>query len=336
MDDTISTTRNSLVWDTEANAAFKEWGQKEVNRVAREWAERRKEDNERQLAKNTLYRQFLAKAEEYEDRGPKKVADKLIRATIAKNPLADVKDYQPMIQMCLDFLEFDAFQELANELSETDVEDVPRIIDLFREWEVVEAKEMMRVTEGRITTIEKLHGLVRLNALEVPTLHKFLKEFPWVLDPRWNLIADEKRYSQLLSTQFPESPKTPEKDKRIDFLCVRESNELIVVEIKRPNCKASLKQLSQIEEYVIFMRDHVSKTTDPEMTAKDVTGYLLVGDMVDTPQVRGRARNLADAKIYVRKYEDLLTMVERNHKEFLDRYDKLRKAKKKQTNRKTK
>lgn len=328
-EDTIATTRNSLVWATEANAAFKEWGQREVNRIAREWGERRKADNEKQLAKNDLYVRFLSEAEGYEDRGPKKVADKLIRATIAKNPLADAKDYEPVVKMCLDFLEFDAFQELANELSGTRVEDVPKIIDLFREWEVVEAKEMMRVTEGRIKTIEKLQRLIDKNALEVPTLHNFLREFPWVLDPRWNLIADEKKYSELLKTRFPEDAKTPEMDKRIDFLCVRESSDLIVVEIKRPSCKASQKQLSQIEEYVIFMRDHVSKTSDPEMSSKDVIGYLLVGDVVDTSQVRGRAKNLADARIYVRKYKDLLRMVERNHHDFLNRYDKLRKAKRK-------
>jgi hypothetical protein len=175
VEDTTATARNSLVWDTEANTAFKEWGQKEVNRIAREWAERRQADNEKQLAENPLYMQFVAEAEEYEDRGPKKVADKLIRETIAKNPLADVKDHQPMSQMCLDFLEFDAFQELANELSHTTIEDVPKIIELFREWEVVEAKEMMRVTEGRIKTIEKFQNLKDGNALEVPTLHNFLK-----------------------------------------------------------------------------------------------------------------------------------------------------------------
>jgi hypothetical protein len=329
VEDTTATARNSLIWDTEANTAFKDWGKKEVNRIAREWAERRKADNARQLAQNPLYIQFLAEAEEYEDSGLKKVADKLIRETIAKNPLADVKDHQPMIQMCLDFLGFDAFQELAKALSETNIEDVPKIIELFREWEVVEAKEMMRVTEGRIQTIEKLQKLIKENALEVPTIHEFLKEFPWVLDPRWNLIADEKTYSQLLKDEFPEDPKTPEEDKRIDFLCVRESNDLIVVEIKRPHSKASRKQLDQIEEYVNFMRDHVLKTTDPEIAAKNVIGYLLVGGMVDKAQVRGRAKNLADAKIYVRKYTDLLLMVERNHKEFLKRYEKLREAKKK-------
>jgi len=329
VEDTTATARNSLVWDTEANTAFKDWGQKEVNRIAREWAERRKADNERQLSQNPLYMQFLGEAEEYEDRGLKKVADKLIRETIAKNPLADVKDHQPMIEMCLDFLGFDAFQELANELSQTTIVDVPKIIDLFREWEVVEAKEMMRVTEGRIQTIEKFQSLKDGNALEVPTLHKFLKEFPWVLDPRWALIADEVTYSQLLRERFPESPDTPEDEKRIDFLCVRESNNLVVVEIKRPKLKASTKELDQIEDYVGFMREHVKKTTDKEMQHKDVVGYLLCGDLVDTGKVRQKRENLAKADIFVRLYDDLLRMVKDNHKEFLNRYDKLRKAKKK-------
>ena len=37
-EDTIGTNRNALVWDTDANAALKEWGRTEVNKIAREWA----------------------------------------------------------------------------------------------------------------------------------------------------------------------------------------------------------------------------------------------------------------------------------------------------------
>lgn len=131
---------------------------------------------------------------------------------------------------------------------------------------------MMRVTDGRIKTIEKLQSLVEQNALEVPTLHKFLKEFPWVLDPRWQLIADEKRYSQLLRDEFPDPQSLPEDERRIDFLCVKESSALVVVEIKRPKSKASMKELGQIEDYVGFMREHVQKTSDPQLAFKECHG----------------------------------------------------------------
>ena len=141
--------------------------------------------------------------------------------------------------------------------------------------------------------------------------HDFLKEFPWVIDPRWTLVDDEVTYSQLLRDKFPEGSNVPENERRIDFLCVREGTNLVVVEIKRPKpkTKTSMKELNQIEDYVSFMRDHIQHTTDKDYQYEAVTGYLLCGDLADTYQVREKRRNLANSQIYVRRYIDLLDMV---------------------------
>jgi hypothetical protein len=325
-EDTIATTRNSLVWDTEPNTALKKWGEAVMKRVSREWAERRANESINKVEKSAVFKKYQERTSEFQDSVTKKAADKLIREVIAKNPVADDAEHEQIVELCVDFLEFDAFKEIAEDLSSSDVRDIPKIIRLFRDWELIEAKEMMRVTEGRIQTIAKLQKLIESNALEVPTLHNFLKEFPWVLDPRWNLIADEHRYSDVLRKEFPAEAEAIETDRRIDFLCVRESTDLIVVEIKRPECKASRKELDQIEEYVIFMRDYVKRTSDPEMRSKDVVGYLLIGDTVNTPIARGKIENLADSRIYVRRYTDLLSMVQKFHQDFLKRYERLRKA----------
>ena len=327
VEDTIGTNRNALVWDTEANAALREWGQTEVNRIAREWASRRSEDNRKMLEQNEVYKDFTARAKETGNRRALKLADQLVRQSIAKNPTAPIEELQPIIQMSLDFLEFDAFLEIASELVEADLHNTGAILRLFREWQVVEAKEMARVTDGRITTIEKLQKLIDEDALEVPTLHNFLKEFPWVIDPRWTMVDDEVSFSDLLRKKFPEPEDLPEGNRRIDFLCVRESTNLVVVEIKRPGLRASRKELDQIEEEVNFARDYIAKTTDPELKFRDATGYLLCGDLVDTYNVRGKRENLANARIYVRLYSDLLATAKRVHRELIDRYNKLKKAK---------
>ena len=326
-EDTISTTRNSLVWDTEANRAFKGWGQKEVNRIAREWAQKRSADNLKELSENPVYKNFVDEAERIDNRRLKSVADKLVKSVVEQNPLADSKGQETIVQFCLDFMEFDSFQELAEEIQNSEITEVERLLKLFREWEVLEAKEMMRVTEGRITTIEKLDQLIKENALEVPVLHKFLKEFPWVLDPRWSLIDDEVTYSDLLRNKFPESDKTPIEDRRIDFLCVKEGTTLVVVEIKRPHSRVSNKELSQLEDYVSFMRNYTRKTTDPDLKYKDVVGYLLCGTTVDTYLVDERVKNFENSGMYIRKYKDLLSMVESLHREFLARYKFLRDSK---------
>jgi hypothetical protein len=331
-EDTIGTTRNSLVWDTEANIALKEWGQKEINKIARAWGKKRRKDNENQLQESELYRKFRERAEEIGNKRALKLADQLVRQSIERNPTAAVQELEPLIQMCLNFLEFDAFWEIAEDLTEAEFQDSEKLLDLFREWQIVEAKEMARVTEGRIKTIEKLHHLIETNALEVPTLHNFLKEFPWVIDPRWTLVANEVTYSQLLHNEFPEASDVLESDRRIDFLCVRESTNLVVVEIKRPESKASRKDLDQIADYVLFMRDYIERTSDPNYKLEEVTGYLLCGDLVDTPHVRQKRKMLERSQIYVRRHIDLLDMVKRAHAEFLERYNQLREAKQRAAN----
>lgn len=324
VEDTIGTNRNALVWDTEANTCLMEWGKKQIEKIAREWAGKRSQDNERRLQQSELYHTFKERASDIGHKRALGLADKLVRQVISKNPTAGPEELEPVIQTSLDFLEFNAFWEIAHDVAEADLKDVDTLFKLFREWQIVEAKEMSRVTEGRIATIQKLQGLIERDALEVPTLHKFLKDFPWVIDPRWTLVDDEVRYSDILRREFKESRETPKIDRRIDFLCVHDGNDLAVVEIKRPGKKASTKELDQIEEYVGFMREHLAKTTDSDFGYRDATGYLLCGDVADSPKVRQRRQNLEKAGIFVRSYVDLLANVERVHKEFIDRYDELK------------
>ena len=326
-EDMIGTTRNTLVWDTEKNTALMKWGQKTVNKIARFWSDKRSQDKRHQLEQNVLYTEFKERAADTGNRRALKLADELVLRAIERSPIDDVQSVEPIIQNCLDFLEFDAFWEIAEELAETEIEDTETLLNLFKEWEIVEAKEMSKITQGRITTIEKFQNLIEKNALEKPTLHNFLKEFPWVIDPRWRLVDDEIYYSTLLAEHFPESDEVPESNKRIDFLCVREGTNLVVVEIKRPGAKVSKDELEQIEEYVAFIRDLIEKSTDPDNPYRDAIGYLLCGDRVDAYLVRQRIQNLAKSNIYIKRYEDLLTAVQRSHSEFLKRYNELREAK---------
>jgi hypothetical protein len=323
-EDTVATTRTSLGWDTERNQAFKRWGVTQVRRISREWSERRGADNEAELAINPIYERFLKETESLESSRTRKVVDRFIKQIITRNPLLTPDAQGEVVQLGLDFMRFDAFLELADAITDANIQEPTQLLALFREWELIEAKEMMRVTQGRIRTIERLENLIQANALEVPTLHNFLREFPWVLDPRWSLVADEVRYSDLLRKQFPEKADVPEEERRIDFLCVTTGPSLIVVEIKRPQSVASRKEFSQIEDYVLWMRGYVGRTTDPSYQMRTVVGYLLCGDTVRTPESLQKIISLERDTIYIRRYQDLLSMVKAVHAEFLDRYKSLR------------
>ena len=77
VEDTIGTNRNALVWDTDANAALMEWGKREVNKIAREWANKRGEDNRRLLEQNQSYQDFKKRASDTGNRRALKLADQL-------------------------------------------------------------------------------------------------------------------------------------------------------------------------------------------------------------------------------------------------------------------
>ena len=330
-EDTIATTRNSLVWDTEANAALKEWGKDEVNKNASLWAKRRSEDNKRKLQEHPLYLMFQKEADKIDKKQEFEQADRLVQRLILdsvdKNLNAEINDFEPMIQMFLEFWRFDSFREMAKDIKDAEIEDPNKLLKLFREWEILEAKEMSKITKGRITTIERLQELIDKNCLEKPILHDFLKEFPWVIDPRWTLIADEISFSKVLREHFPEDKDVPEENRRIDFLCVSEGTNLAVVEIKRPNSRISHKELDQIAYYVDFMKTRIQETSDHDYKYSEVTGYILCGGLVNDNQVKVKAQRLARTQIYVRQYRDLLRTVRQLHDDFLDRYEKLKEAK---------
>lgn len=322
-EDTVGTARNSLVWDTESNTALLEWGKTQVKRVSRNWSEKRRYDNLRQLEQAPVYQDFVKAASGSEHKRARRVAEKLVKAAVGSNLVGGEEEARSIVKSCIDFLEFDAFWEIAEEVGETELKDPAQLISLFREWEIVEAKEMARVTRGRIATIEKLEGMIASNALEVPDLHNFFKEFPWALDPRWHLVADEVRYSQLLREHFPDSD-LPEKDRRIDFLCVAEGSTLVVVEIKRPHSVATSREFSQIRDYIIFLRQLFQRSTDEQYRPSNVVGYLFCGSISNDPAVSVEMDMLRATQIYVRQYSDLLGMVKKSHNEFLDRYEALK------------
>lgn len=332
VEDMIATTRNSLVWDTEENEALKEWGKKEVNRIASLWAGKRREDNERKLVEHPTYLKFKEQSGEIDKKREFKQADGLIRQLILgsldKSPDAEIEDFEPLVDMFIEFWKFDSFRDMVENIKDAGVEEPDKLLNLFREWEILEAKEMMKVTEGRIMTIKQLQKFIDTNAKEVPTIHNFLKKFPWVLDPRWTLIADEHRYSDLLRDQFSNSDDDiPEVNRRIDFLCVREGTHLVVVEIKRPHSKIRIEELNQVERYVTFIEGQIRGTSDPDLRYDNVTGYLLGGDVSNDNEVQAKMERLSQTNIYVRRYSDLLERVEVLHAKFLRRYNQLQKKK---------
>ena len=130
------------------------------------------------------------------------------------------------------------------------------LLEVFKEWSVVEAREMERIVQGRLEAIKQLTKFVSENAREVPTLHNFFKKWPWVLEPTWTQWQHEVRFSKLLKEKFPDA-ELDEKDRRIDFVSIGVSDTVYVIELKRPHHSLQDKDFTQLAKYVGFVKDHL-------------------------------------------------------------------------------
>ena len=182
---------------------------------------------------------------------------------------------------------------------------------------------MTRVLEGRLATIKKFKEFVDTNAKEVPTIHNFFKQFPWILDPRWTDLQDEVHYSVLLKSKYPES-ELDESDRRIDFLCLGFNDTIHIVELKRPAHHVGKKDLEQIQDYIVFIKSKFG--TDPHYSYRNATGYLICGEIQRSEEIRTRIEMHEKNAIYVRTYSELVSKTEALHRSFIDKYEELEKV----------
>ncbi len=186
---------------------------------------------------------------------------------------------------------------------------------------MIEAREMYKIAKVRIETIQKFEEHLESNAKEVPVLHQFLKEFPWILDPRIMNFEDEKTFSKLLRENFPEE-KIEVEDRRIDFLCLNFTDTYFIIELKRPHSVVSAKELDQCLLYRTFLVRHLEN-----QFGKNVTCYLIGGRIADSDMAKEKADTYAETnRVYFKPYRSLLEQAIRYHQEFIERYEKLEKV----------
>ena len=68
---------------------------------------------------------------------------------------------------------------------------------MVQRFGLIDARRNQTIIRARLITIAELRRFVAGGATEVPTIHDHVKKHPWLLDPRWYLLDDEVRLSDL-------------------------------------------------------------------------------------------------------------------------------------------
>lgn len=321
-EDVISTNRRSLNWEDDDTSKLKEYLKFVIHYIYNKHRKIREKNKKKEIKEKTgvdvdIWINDLPKHE-------RKLANLLV-SQIMNHRGIDAEESGNLVEYVKDSFQFESFKELASEIAEMEELHEDNFIKLLKEWELIEAREFYKISLVRVKAIETFEKYIDENAKEVPTVHNFLKKFPWLLDPRIMEFDDEVYFSKLLKEKFPDTDEKLESNRRIDFLCTDVSEHRFIIELKRPQHKIRYKDIDQAKEYRIFVEG--LSGTDDTLSNKRIIAYIIVGNKRDVnDKTKNEMKlNYNAGDIYVKTYTDLLLQAKRYHAEFIDKYESMNK-----------
>ena len=311
-EDYISTARQSILWEESENTMqLKKDLNKLISKISSLWREKRKEKKEELLTLDESLFKGLSPAE---ISSIKQVKNALLRNSAGVD---DIRTIECALHSVINSYKFESFQKYIQNLKEENL-TVEEIEKITSDWEYIEAKELAKVAIGRIDAIEQFEKYVKNNESETKVIQPFLEKFPWILDPRITTFEREVTFKEILKENFPDK-ELEEKNRRLDFLCNLVNGELIIIELKRPRIKISLKEIRQAREYERFLlKNH------KESIANGVKTFLISDSFVMDDETTDFYSSLEDTgKLYIKSYSDLLQQAKQYNKDYITRYKEI-------------
>lgn len=315
--DFISTDRKSVAWDSENNQDLMSIQAvlKQIIKVSqRKWREKRSLVRREEIERAGIdLNGWLSELTSYE----KPLAEKLGKA-IVENDKIEHEEATSYLGHIKDMFSFQSFKTFAAQLDELEVLGEAKAIKLLTDWQLIEAKEMAKIAEGRLKTIDQFEKYIDQNASETKVMQKFLEDFPWLLDPKMTTFEREVTYTKWLKENFPDDD-LPESNRRIDFLCSNSAGTIHIIELKRPGIKLTFKEIHQAASYLEFLKKHCPDT----VTA--IHAFLISNRVEMDSATESMAESFRkDGKVFIKSYDELLSQARGYHKEFIKKYDELK------------
>lgn len=313
--DYISTDRRGILWEVDEDIEkLREYLNKLVLKVSNSWKMKRKDKKESQLQ---LPENFFDGMTKLEISSIMKVKDTLIANSIETDNIDSLKR---ILDSMKTLYKFESFQ---NYIAELDAEalTVEKVEKITKDWEYIESKELAKISLGRIKAIEQFEKYVKDDASETKVIQPFLETFPWILDPRITTFEREVTFKKILKDNFPDR-ELSDKNRRLDFLCNLVNGELIIIELKRPRIKITLKEVQQAREYERFLlKNH------KESIEKGIKTFLISDSFKMDEETEDIYSSLEKTgKLQIKSYSDLLMKAKQYNKDYITKYKEIESA----------
>ena len=247
--DLVSTDRQEVDWEAERVTALKKWGEELVRRLFIECTKLRGEKTEKEVLSDPALKRRVNRLE--------KTAQKQIRMFLRILGTRDGEEDETseLADALVRAYEFRQFHDLIGEIEQasSDPNRLALVLKQLHEWKVLESRAILEIIKGRLDILDKFEMMLCNDAPETASartpenMHDLLGGNPWLLNPEWQVLAEEKK----ITTQLREwgQRDLPDYEGRYDFLAMGSDSLLAIIEIKRPDHPAEFEEMSRLMNY---------------------------------------------------------------------------------------
>lgn len=258
--DRISTDRQELDWEKEELSELKDWGEELTRKVLRDCAEKHGSQLENWVLTDA---DFKTRIDLLDSTSKKEISNFL--KTLGQKTSSDDERTRSLADSLIRAYEFRVFHDVIDDIQKVG-EDPIRLEEMLGrlfDWKVLESRAIREIVQGRLSIINKLEQMILGNAPETASsitydnLHDLLAEYPWLFNPEWQIFAEEKSVGKQLREWGNQDCPEDMKNKRVDFLAFGKDNELIIIEMKRPNHPVEYEEIERLAKYQVqLMKVH--------------------------------------------------------------------------------
>lgn len=300
--DLVSTDRQEIEWDNENARALYEWGQILSRRVLREHASYKGEKTEETVLEDEGLRDRINRLDEESRKRVSKFLKEL------GNAEPEPEGILPLADALVKAFEYQHFHDVINQIENVgeDPEQLKLLLSYLSDWKVLESRAILEIVKGRLDIVDKFHAMIVDDAPETASkvskdnMHDLLAGYPWLLNPEWQVLAEEKTISKQLREWNAQDVQDEDSRMRYDFLALNDERRLVIIEIKRAGHNLRLDEIQRLEMYQDKLAQAWTGDIHMVMICSDRTG--LSRQTLDAWEERDDGEIRTWAEVYERTY----------------------------------
>jgi len=203
--------------------------------------------------------------------------------------------------------------------------DLERLLELFRDFDELEAAHYWQITRTRVAVLKKFEKIAP-KARET-VIRDYIFDHLWLLHPSWERASTDKRMEESVTKEWKKLDaglSVDEKRGRIDIRYRTAAGKHIIIELKKYDRKVEAEALStQVRKYQSALRRCLAKAY-PDDKAPIIETICILGSPPEpTDQDKQNRDLLAASQTRFITYDQLIRETSESYADYLKTNEKL-------------